>query len=72
MTMAEIEKLEMVNKILQKNDLQTHGSTPIAAIYLELGVIPMRYIIQARRIMYLHYLRSLDEKQLLMSNIEVN
>ena len=45
----EIEELEKIDKLLLKRILNVPISTPTALLYLELGVIPLRYIIKARR-----------------------
>ena len=45
--------------------LNAHSKTLIEALYLELGCLPIRYIIMARRINYLYYLTHLNDNELL-------
>ena len=40
-------------------------STPTALLYLELGIFPLRYTIQAKRIMFLRYIMTRSEGDLL-------
>ena len=53
-TQTEIKLLENMDKILLKKIIGTPISTPISAIYLETGSIPIRFIIKAKRLMFLH------------------
>ena len=50
----------MLRRILGAPD-----STCIESLYLELGLIPIRILIKARRINYLHYLIQLKEEEML-------
>ena len=43
----ELEDLEEVDEALLRNILKAHSKTPIEALYLELGCIPLRYIVMA-------------------------
>ena len=45
----EIEELEKIDRILLRRILNVPTSTPTALLYLELGLIPLKYILQARR-----------------------
>ena len=49
LTIKEIEQLEAIDRLLLKRILEAPVSTPSALIYLELGITPLRYIIQATR-----------------------
>ena len=49
LTSAEIEKLEKCDEQLMRAVLETPCTTPREMLYLELGVIPIRYIVMARR-----------------------
>ena len=62
---TEIDELEMVDKLLLRRILGAPESACIESLYLELGVIPIGTIIKARRVIYLHYLVRLDEKEML-------
>ena len=61
----EINELEMVDKLLIRRIFGAPESACIESLYLELGVIPIGVIVKARRIIYLHYLIRLEEKQML-------
>ena len=61
---VDIEELESVDKILLRRILEVPSSTPIPALYLELGLIPIRFKIQAKRIMYLHYILTMQSELL--------
>ena len=65
LTASDMKKLEMTDRILLRRVLSTGRSTPVCSIFLELGLIPPSFIIKARKIMYLHYLLTLDQSQLL-------
>ena len=61
----EIDELEEVDKLLLRRILGAPDSTCIESLYLELGLIPIRILIKARRINYLHYLIQLKEEEML-------
>ena len=61
----EVEELEEVDKLFLRRVLGAPESTCIESLYLELGVVPIRVIIKARRVTYLHYLSKLEENQML-------
>ena len=65
LSMKEIEIFEHLDLILLKRILETPKSTPNTGVYLELGCIPIRFIIKTRRVMFLHYLLQQDEKSVL-------
>ena len=65
LTQYNVEELEDVDKNLLRRILDTPISTPIESLYLEMGCIPLRFIIMGRRIMYLHYLINLDTEEML-------
>ena len=50
---TDIDLLESVDEGLLRKILETPSSTPIEMLYLELGVIPIRYIIKERRLNFL-------------------
>ena len=62
--------LEDFDKIRLQNMLNGHSKTPTEAYYLELGILPIKYIIKSRRIMFLHYILSRDENDLLAKFFE--
>ena len=62
---TDIEQLEKVDQSLIRRILEAPCSTPTASLYLEMGCLPIRFIIKTRRIMYLHYILNQDENSLL-------
>ena len=58
---TDIDLLESVDEGLLRKILETPSSTPIEILYLELGVIPIRYIIKERRINFLWYILNEDK-----------
>ena len=42
-----------------------HSKTPVEFLCLEMGCIPLKYIIKSRRIMYLHYLLNRNENDMI-------
>ena len=64
-TQNEISQLEEVDKLLLRKILNVATSCPIEALYLELGCVPLRYIIQSRRVNYLHHLVTRSESEML-------
>ena len=62
---SEIDELEEVDMMLLRNILGAPETTCIESLYLELGVIPIRIILKARRVVYLHYLATQNENGML-------
>ena len=52
-TQADIDMLESVDESLMRSILECPLSTPKEMLYLELGVVPIRFIIKMRRINFL-------------------
>jgi hypothetical protein len=67
LSQADVDELEEVDKLLLRRIFEAPSSTCIESLYLELGVTPIRIIIKARRINYLHYLVNLKENEMLYS-----
>ena len=65
LTKGDTKKLEQVDEMLLRKLLQTPISTPIPALYLETGVIPIRFIIKTRRIMFLHHIITRPKESLI-------
>ena len=57
--------LEGVDRMLSRRIFQVPISTPTAALYLETGSIPIRYIMRMRRIMYLHHILTREKDALI-------
>ena len=60
-----IKEFEDLDRLLLRRILQVPVSTPNEALYLELGILPIGWIIKAGRINYFHYLVDRDESELL-------
>ena len=69
-TETNLKSLEQVDESLLRPFLKAHSKTAKEALYLELGCQPIRFIIMARRINYLHYLLKLDKSELLWKVFE--
>ena len=70
LTTKEITELEMVDDLLLRRILAAHSKTPKELLYLETGNIPVRYILMARRINFLHYILNENEDSLLHNFFE--
>merc|ERR1712030_140585 len=60
-----IKKLEKVDEIFLRNLLNAHSKTSTEALYIETGTVPLRFIIQCRRLMYWKHLISIDKNRLI-------
>jgi hypothetical protein len=65
LTKEDTRTLERVDEMLLRKVMGTPRSTPIAALYLETGAVPLQYIIKRRRIMYLHHILTRDQESLI-------
>ena len=63
--LEDIKQLEKMDKILLRKILETPSSTPKCMLYLETGCKPIRFIIQARRVNFLHYILKEDKSSLI-------
>ena len=52
----DIEKLEMPDKILARHVLERHGNPSTAFMHLELGFLPVRFVIMKKRLNFLRYI----------------
>ena len=59
----DVDALEQVDQALLRGLVDGHAKTPVAALYLELGCIPLRYIWASRRIMYLHTILTRNDSE---------
>ena len=55
-TSAEINLSETADVQLLRSILKVPKSTPQEMLYLEMGCVPLRYLIKKRRILFLHYI----------------
>ena len=61
LTKAEVNLIESVDLQLLRNVFNVPKSTPKEMFYLEMGCLPLRYLIKKRKILFLHYI--LNENQ---------
>ena len=61
----QIGELEIVDKILLRKITGAHSKTPVEFLYLEMGCIPLKYLIKCRRIMYFHYLLNRNQNDMI-------
>ena len=69
-TIAEMKLLETVDIMLLRKILKAPKATPIEMLYLELGCIPYRELIQKRRLMFLYYILNEDPKSMIFQFFE--
>ena len=60
-----MEQLELIDQALLRMVLESPSSTPKVSLYLEMGCVPIRFLIKNRRIMFLHYILNQKENSLL-------
>ena len=61
LTKTEVDQLEQIDEYLLRSILETGRSTPKMMLYLEMGCMPIRFILMKRRIIYLHYILHQDK-----------
>ena len=66
-TKAEFDLIESVDLQFLRRILNVPKSTPKEMFYLELGCLPLRYLIMKKRIMFLHYIVNQDPNSMLYS-----
>ena len=59
-----IDDLERMDNNLLRKVMDAPSKTPIVSLYLEMGCIPVRYLLKYKRIMYLHHILKLEENHL--------
>ena len=64
-TDTQLEILEKVDQNYLKRILESHSKTPKEALYLETGLLPIRYVAMKRRLMYLHNILIKPENELI-------
>ena len=62
---TELTQLEKVDLLFLRKLFSTCQSTNVESFYLELGIIPISILLKCRRVIYLHYLASLKEDEML-------
>ena len=63
-TQAEMQELESLDKTLLRRIVSAPISSPVCSLYAELGCSPVRFLIQAKRIKFLHYILTRKEEDL--------
>ena len=61
---SRIQMLEKAEQSLLRKILCAHSKTPIECLYLELGIIPLRFHLMARRIMYFKTIMMRDSDEI--------
>ena len=64
-TKAELDLLETIDVQFLRRTLKVPKSTPKEMLYLELGCVPFRQLIQKRRILFLHYILNESNESLM-------
>ena len=63
-SVTRIESFERIEQSFIRKLLQAHSKTPIECFYLELGILPFRFHLMMRRIMYLNTILLRDENEI--------
>ena len=63
-TKAHVEQLESVDKNFMRRICQAPISTPVESFFIEGNVMPLRFVIMGRRIMYYHTLLQKSDDEL--------
>ena len=63
-TKAHVERLESVDKNFMRRIFQAPISTPVESFFIEANVLPLRFVILGRRIMYYHTLLQKSDDEL--------
>ena len=71
LTDKQIEHLQSVDEMLLRRVLSAPSKTPKPMLYLETGSVPIKFIIQSRRLMFLHYILNEDENSLVNTFFKV-
>ena len=64
-TAVEMSLLESADGKILRSILKVPKSTPKEMLYLELGCVPLKYLIKQRRILFLHYILNEDPKSII-------
>ena len=65
LSIKQIKLLEKEAEKLMRKICDCPSKTPIDLLYLELGLLPLRFIIQSRRLSFLKYILNQEEKSLI-------
>ena len=61
---SHIEKMEAVDRYFMRRIFQSPISTPVESFYIETSVLPLKFVIIGRRLMYYHNLLQKDDSEL--------
>ena len=61
---SHIEKMEAVDRYFMRRIFQSPISTPVESYYIETSVLPLKFVIIGRRLMYYHNLLQKDDSEL--------
>ena len=61
LTNKDVEELSKIQKNFLRRILNVPSSTPLSVMYLELGVLPIKYEIIKNRLKYLHHILTLSD-----------
>ena len=61
LTKSDIELLESVDELLLRRVLEVPSTCPKEMLYLEMGCLPIKFIISSRRLAFLHYILNENE-----------
>ena len=65
LTKVQIESLELIDRILLRTILNAHSKTGVEWLYADTGKLPLKYLIQYRRLMYLWHLLNRKDSELI-------
>ena len=61
----QIHKLESLDEALLRGLLKAHSKTPKEFLHLELGTIPLRWIMAQQRLNYMKHILSRDDTEII-------
>ena len=65
LTQKNVEELEKPDLILQRKVLSTKGNPSKVFMMLELGIVPIRFVLMKKRMQFLHYLLNEDQESMI-------
>ena len=65
LSQSDIKQIETTDVILMRKILEAPSTTPIPALYCELGLYPARFSIKSKRAMFLHHLLKRDKDEMI-------
>ena len=60
---TDLQELENLDKMLLRRILQAPITSPIPSLYLELGIVPIRFKIQVKRLLFLHDILNSNQEE---------